>query len=526
MSNIDLTEEQKNIINEDGNIVVVAVPGSGKTTTITHKINKVLLNIKEYQGIIAISYTNKASDELKHRVMKISSDIYNSFFGTIYAFYLSEIIFPFAKYLYSYYDEVEVISNEKFEKVKMTDFNSAEKINYLIKCFRNGKIILEEIPFFASNIIDSSNSCRLYLRNRYTHIFIDEYQDCDIIQHNVFKKIVDLGITGIAVGDPEQSIFKYSGCSPKYLLELSELSSFKSYGLSINHRSHESIINYAYKFLMPQNDYEIIEDKRVYKWNINGDETTMSKKIDCLIPRLIEKYDIKKNSEIAILCRSNNTAKIISNSLNTPSIYFCDTPIDKSSNDYEIFFKNLLIYLYGSQKIYPENILESTNLIINNRRFQKYVDKMIAIKSKYLQNNILPIDDMVELTQTIFGNNIDFTKIYHTLGSEQYLISYKALDPNRIHIMTIHKSKGLEFDAVFILDLHKYIVPKYDFNNNCYPDLQEDKCVHYVSLTRARKAVILSINSQRHNSRGDIKIGEESEFVSNYYRPDLIEYRN
>lgn len=62
---MELTEEQKAIIESEGNVVVIAVPGSGKTTTISYKIGKILTDISEYNGIIAISYTNKASDELK-----------------------------------------------------------------------------------------------------------------------------------------------------------------------------------------------------------------------------------------------------------------------------------------------------------------------------------------------------------------------------------------------------------------------------------------------------------------------------
>ena len=80
MNNFTLTKEQLDIINAEGNIVVIAVPGSGKTTTITYKIKKILSELDEYQGVIAISYTNKASNELKGRVMNISADLHNSFF--------------------------------------------------------------------------------------------------------------------------------------------------------------------------------------------------------------------------------------------------------------------------------------------------------------------------------------------------------------------------------------------------------------------------------------------------------------
>lgn len=61
------TNEQKAILNYNGNTVVTANPGSGKTYTVVEKIGKVLHDLPSYKGIIAISFTNKASDELKKR---------------------------------------------------------------------------------------------------------------------------------------------------------------------------------------------------------------------------------------------------------------------------------------------------------------------------------------------------------------------------------------------------------------------------------------------------------------------------
>ena len=93
------TNEQKAILNHDGNIVVTANPGSGKTYTIVEKIGDVLSELPSYKGVIAISFTNKASDELKKRCKRKGIDPKHSFFGTIDKFYISEIIIPFASHL-------------------------------------------------------------------------------------------------------------------------------------------------------------------------------------------------------------------------------------------------------------------------------------------------------------------------------------------------------------------------------------------------------------------------------------------
>ncbi|NVD85014.1 UvrD-helicase domain-containing protein [Enterococcus faecium] len=62
------TIEQIKVINNDNNCVVTACPGSGKTFTIVEKIKRHSKYLKSYEGIIAISYTNKAADEIKSRL--------------------------------------------------------------------------------------------------------------------------------------------------------------------------------------------------------------------------------------------------------------------------------------------------------------------------------------------------------------------------------------------------------------------------------------------------------------------------
>ena len=116
MKNIKLTEEQQNIVEAEGNLVVIANPGSGKTTTLAFKIAEIFKTQKPWKGVIAISYTNKASDELKQKVNTLTNDNGNSFFGTIDKFYISNIILPFFKSMYRV--KTHIILNLKVESAK------------------------------------------------------------------------------------------------------------------------------------------------------------------------------------------------------------------------------------------------------------------------------------------------------------------------------------------------------------------------------------------------------------------------
>lgn len=85
------TDIQKDIIDFEGNVVVLASPGSGKTFVLSEKIRRVLDDdaLLNYQGVIAISYTRKASANLKRRTIGNGMPSKNSFFGTIDNFCLN-----------------------------------------------------------------------------------------------------------------------------------------------------------------------------------------------------------------------------------------------------------------------------------------------------------------------------------------------------------------------------------------------------------------------------------------------------
>lgn len=114
------TEEQEKIINCDNNIVVLAAPGSGKTFVLSEKIKKTLKKeeLLDYNGVAALSFTRKASNNLKKRTLAYGLPKKNSFFGTIDSFCLTQIIFPFGYSLLGYPSKELEILNLDTEKKK------------------------------------------------------------------------------------------------------------------------------------------------------------------------------------------------------------------------------------------------------------------------------------------------------------------------------------------------------------------------------------------------------------------------
>ncbi len=85
--------------------------------------------------------------------------------------------------------------------------------------------------------------------------------------------------------------------------------------------------------------------------------------------------------------------------------------------------------------------------------------------------------------------------------------------------MTLHKSKGLEFDLVIHVDMYEWIFPNKrpgpndDFDNPLYGDWRQDLNLHYVGITRARKACFLISSTKRTNNNGLQKNAKDSEFL-------------
>lgn len=202
------TPQQQDILDCNENCVVIAGPGSGKTSTISHKICSVIESLRWYEGIAAISYTNKASGELKDKTLNLCPDLKNSFFSTIDSFYIGNIIIPFGKRFFGvsdkklsvekldeYYDDLiekmiaEVdgilmkyngysIHQLETNNISLINELTSGTIHFIAKRFKEGTFDLRLVGGVSNLIFLSSKACRNYFRARYKYLFIDEFQDC------------------------------------------------------------------------------------------------------------------------------------------------------------------------------------------------------------------------------------------------------------------------------------------------------------------------------------------------------------
>lgn len=519
------TDQQKIVIESPGNLAVIANPGSGKTFVLSEKIKSILPTLFDYRGVVAISYTNKASNELKRRCLADGLNSKASFFGTIDTFYISEIIIPFGKQVFGF-------PNDEFRVQKMSEleeFSAPDQLGNILEgedwvdvaktFFLQGTILLELVGKLANYLFDRSKAAKTYLKSRYTHVIIDEYQDSGVEQHTLFKKLMKLGLVAVAVGDNNQSIFKFSGKSPEYLLELAkDEKNFRAIPLDYNHRCAPSIINYSLLLLNKNATLLKSEETVVFDKSIEGSESDIAEWLNQAIPKLVSTFKVERMNQIGVLVRSSRTGELISHSLHLPHKLFKSTALEEDFNLWSKLFAELL-YLSQTDKPSIVSFLEAYGDLSRTTTRNCYVCIQQLIKSMNVEDrNIISLLDQFETIGKLLlpasASNKSLLLLREVLSDSTLIDSYKPALANQIQLMTLHKSKGLEFEIVFHLDLYKFVLPKRkngDFDK--FEDIVQDVNLHYVGITRARKACILCTSTKRTNWEYKLKNGTPSEFL-------------
>lgn len=500
------TEEQLSILKQTGNIVVTARPGSGKTYTVVEKIGLVLNELPDYKGIIAISFTNKASDELKSRCRQRSIEPKQSFLGTIDKFYISQIIIPFASHLTHTLPEYEVINSSHGDPIYSGLFGMSSDVTYaqeklLIESLKNGKIFLDLSGETALYILKKIPGALKYIKSRYMAVFIDEYQDCGQIQHDIFIMMCENGLVGVAVGDINQAIYGFSNRFPKYLLSLIGRNDFKHYELSINHRCHPSIAEYSLCLFGASK--QIQDEKRVFCVSVEGSEKEIAKKIDQKLQAIKKKYGVANNNQVAILCRGNGIIHFLDATLKTNHKVFSDSPLDKDNSNWGRVFCELLNARFD-KNIYAVDYAEK--LFSEELESDKYRNALVACHKIFIcpfEKMFNVIDNFIEIAELIYPKGYSAGSVAllkNVLSDTISLNSYVPAAEDELNIMTLHKSKGLEFNIVFHMDMYKYIISD---EYGTVDEIEQLLNLHYVGITRAKDACFIMNGTQRYRSKQD-----------------------
>ncbi|APJ17648.1 ATP-dependent helicase [Acinetobacter baumannii] len=519
-----LTDDQIRAIQDlENNSVIMACPGSGKTTILINKMSLCCEKLKRHNGVIGLSFTRKSSAELKRKFQKKMRNSNLNFLGTIDSFLINEIIRPFLPKLWDIeIDDIEIINILSEEEsipfvqeyitreIYLSDIEGDIAFRGL---FLQGKVWQKTVTPLALFVLRNSSICRRYISSRYKYLFVDEYQDTSSGHHLIFLEILKLGLKFTAVGDIDQSIYRWRDAIPENLTSLVKNYEFKEYIIDQNHRCDPSIDLYARVFLKDL-DLEENDEKKIFRLHINDSGKHRYSKLDDFIQKIKDENNLEF-SDFLILAANNATLKHYA--MNTRHSYriYEDDPLESMNHYIAQLCSDLIQYKfcnnYSSYSIYENYKGKLISIKLNDF-------KAIAKKIR-CQNDTDTICEIIEEMIRKIKYKGDYENYIlaarNILNDEFLLKKYKPNNKNELQIMSIHKSKGLEFKAVIHLGLEAWVFPRMTRRHGQWilQDLDGDKNLHYVAITRAEKLCYLVNMSIRVNSQFEERTAEKSEFL-------------
>jgi len=404
---------------------------------------------------------------------------------------------------------------------------SDELKGLVLSALKTGELPVSAIGLAALVTLDEVKESREYLAARYTSIFIDEYQDCGRAQHELLKRLAAMGLRAVVVGDLEQAIFQFNKKSPLFLRELMGSEQFEHFELTQNYRCDKSIVSYSLT-LLDGKPRDIPRDmRRVFDVAIKGDEAAIAKAIRIRLPDIMDKYHIPDFKDIALIGSSNKGLNRFANAIGIPFKLYSPTPLDKGFGKWRGLFIDLLELFYSPAK-YPGDFCNrhlgfEAKDSFRNKVFN-LVEDYCSIDESSLYNNTDAAIEIARLCAPECENAEDIQRYRKTVGELSTLrAGFRPAQPGEINLLTYHKAKGLEFDAVFCLDTYEFIMPPYKAEEEEYDALSQYFAMHYVGITRARKVCYFPLGTKRHNAKDLEKDARPSPFLS---RPNLKELRN
>lgn len=427
------------------------------------------------------------------------------------------------------------------ESIALNERDSTIK-NDLLKGTQSNKPVLfyRQITKLATQIIATNEYIRKALQMTYDFVFLDEFQDTTYAQYNLLKTcFLGLSCKLTAVGDNKQAIMRWAGANPDIFPDYIRDFNSNKYQLLINHRSVPKLVEFQKEVHHILNSNHSSIQTNNYPEFQEGEITLFEFENESLEAESIAD-DIKSKiqggirpSEICILAKQ----KIDDYSSKLIAILSSKGIKARIENEYQELLKdptcNLLLDLISCSQgkrdpLIWENI---SNFYGNINGIDEFTDELLLAKSykeidnivsdiTYLISNYIPNEEsMLKLIDCIIEkidekriisnfstyngkSDLDiivknFSKLlykeYSQLQGEWIKVVSNFKGENSIPIMTIHKSKGLEYEAVYFLGLEDSAF--WSFNKQP----EEDKSAFFVALSRAKSYLIFTYCKLRNN---------------------------
>lgn len=538
--------------------VVLAGPGSGKTKVLTTKMARMLAeDVRPPRGIASITFNNQCVKELKKRLGKLGvEEGSRTFIGTVHSFCLREVVIPYAKLAcISLPDPLKVappseqerlfgdavnavIGNENpqyvrtpFDVFRRTvldrtseEWTGNDRYAPLLTKYEQlltdaGKIDFDGMALTGLTLIKNHAWVRKALKAKYPILVVDEYQDLGIPLHEIVLHLCfDGGMRLFAVGDPDQSIYGFTGARPALMNELADRDNVEDIRLRLNYRCGKTIIMASTTALAENRDFESAEDHKgvVQDYQCQeGFNEQVALAVETIVPDALKRRKDRKLGDIGILYLDQYDGGTISQAVETAGIEYVRfdqgnpyqrTPVISWLEDcaswcaggWKLGEPRLSTLLQGWMRFNP-SLTKDSEIMECRRGLVKFlfgsrtpdsrlIDWLCAFAKQGLYASIKNEPTMADEAEAL-------KSLHEACKGGKPLAEYMVANfggqrgsPDRLNLTTIHSAKGLEYDVVIMVGLEQGRLPYYKVSAS---QEKEARRLFYVAMTRARHEVHL-----------------------------------
>ena len=578
----------------DGPLLVLAGPGSGKTTVVTKRVQYLVqdCNISP-SSILVITFTKAAATEMKERFTRLMEQqaqppggYGNVSFGTFHAvfFNILKLSYGFTvaniiteetrrQYLKESVDrmkleiddenefltgiagEISLIKNERVELEHYFSKNCSEEVfrkiyeGYEERKKRARLIDFDDMLVYTWELLSKRRDILSAWQKKYQYILVDEFQDINRLQYDILRLLAEPENNLFIVGDDDQSIYRFRGARPEIMLNFRK--DYPQSGqvlLNDNFRSTTQIVEAAGRV--------IARNKTRFPKNIiaRGGDGALVQSLEfpdqqqecAYILREIQSWQARGGSlrQVAVIYRTNTQPRVVIQKLmeynlpfrvrdQVPNLFqhwiardlFCYMRLAMGSglrkdllpvlnrpkrylsreclNDERISWEYMLDFYKDKRYVCDriERLQYDLKMMSRMGPFAaiNYIRHVIGYEEylkEYAGFRRMNVEDLLE----VLSDLQESAREYHTYEEwfiyiEKYTEEMEQLKKRQqevkdgVHLTTMHSSKGLEYEKVFILDAAEGITPYK--KAVLEPDLEEERRMFYVAMTRAKKELTI-----------------------------------